>query len=267
MRVGYIRVSTAAQHTERQEDGLKELNVERIFMEKVSGKDRNRPQLKAMMAFVQPGDTVVVHELSRLGRSVVDLYDIAKELKEKGVGLESMKESIDLSCATGNLTFGILAVIAQFERELIRERQKEGLDAAKARGKTWGQKKRFGLDERLTHDVMRDYSSGAISWEEAARRLATEQDGAPSRETVYKLYRKWKLEQEQLGNPVPKRKKYWLSKEAKLTAYRRAKAAAEKAAARAETLAERLDGDLSDLVDSVDSAESSEASVQEAAEG
>ena len=148
MRVGYIRVSTTHQNTDRQEDSLEQMNVEKLFIEKASGKDRRRPQLKAMMDFVQAGDTVVVHELSRMARSVVDLYDIAKELNDKDVSLESLKEDIDLTSATGKLTFGIMAVMAQFERDLLLERQKEGIAAAKARGKRWGRENIYGTDER-----------------------------------------------------------------------------------------------------------------------
>ena len=134
MRVGYIRVSSTHQNTDRQEDSLERMNVEKLFIEKASGKDRNRPQFKAMLEFVQPGDVVVVHELSRMARSVIDLYDIAKELRDKGVELESLTEAPDLTSATGRLTFGLLAVMAQFERDLLLERQKEGIAAAKARG-------------------------------------------------------------------------------------------------------------------------------------
>lgn len=189
MRVGYIRVSSAGQHTDRQEDSLKELNVERLYIEKVSGKDRKRPELQKMMDFVQEGDVVVVHELSRLGRSVVDLYDIAKELKDKGVGLESKKENIDLSCATGNLTFGILAVMAQFERELLLERQKEGIAAARARGKTWGAKKQYGTNERFTYDVFSAYYHKRISYAEAIEKLGMKKG------TFYYQYNQWKAEQ------------------------------------------------------------------------
>ena len=189
MRVGYIRVSTTGQHTDRQEDSLDGLNVEKLYIEKVSGKDRKRPELHKMMEFVQDGDVVVVHELSRLGRSVVDLYDIAKELKDKGVGLESKKENIDLSCATGNLTFGILAVMAQFERELLLERQKEGIAAAKARGKTWGAKKQYGTNVRLTHDVFSAYHAKRISYAEAIEKLGMKKG------TFYYQYNQWKEEQ------------------------------------------------------------------------
>ena len=171
MRVGYIRVSTVHQHTERQEDSLEQMNVEKLFIEKASGKDRNRPQLKALMEFVQPGDTVVVHELSRMARSVIDLYDIAKELNEKGVNLESLKEDIDLTSATGKLTFGIMAVMAQFERDLLLERQKEGIAAAKARGKKWGRENIYGTDERLVHEVFSEYHAKKMTYAEATEKL------------------------------------------------------------------------------------------------
>ena len=189
MRVGYIRVSTEHQNTDRQEDSLEAMNVEQLFIEKVSGKDRKRPELKKMLDVVQDGDVVVVHELSRLGRSVTDLYDIAKELKEKGVGLESLKENIDLSCATGNLTFGILAVMAQFERELLLERQREGIAAARARGKTWGAKKQYGTDLRLAHDTFLAYYRKKISYKEATERLGMKKG------TFYYQYNKWVDEQ------------------------------------------------------------------------
>lgn len=193
MRVGYIRVSTTHQNTDRQEDSLEQMNVEKLFIEKASGKDRRRPQLKAMMEFVQSGDVVVVHELSRMARSVVDLYDIAKELNEKGVSLESLKEDIDLTSATGKLTFGIMAVMAQFERDLLLERQKEGIAAAKARGKRWGRENVYGTDERLVHDVFSKYYAKKISYAEATERLGMKKG------TFYYRYNKWMDEQREAG--------------------------------------------------------------------
>lgn len=193
MRVGYIRVSTVHQHTERQEDSLEQMNVEKLFIEKASGKDRNRPQLKAMMEFVQPGDTVVVHELSRMARSVIDLYDIAKELNEKGVNLESLKEDIDLTSATGKLTFGIMAVMAQFERDLLLERQKEGIAAAKARGKKWGRENVYGTDERLVHEVFSKYHAKKMTYAEATEKLGMKKS------TFYYHYNKWMDEQKEAG--------------------------------------------------------------------
>lgn len=193
MRVGYIRVSTTHQNTDRQEDSLEHMNVEKLFIEKASGKDRRRPQLKALMDFVQPGDTVVVHELSRMARSVVDLYDIAKELNEKGVSLESLKEDIDLTSATGKLTFGIMAVMAQFERDLLLERQKEGIAAAKARGKRWGRENIYGTDERQVHDVFTRYHAKKMSFDAASKALGMKKS------TFYYRYNKWMDQQRENG--------------------------------------------------------------------
>ena len=193
MRVGYIRVSTTHQNTDRQEDSLEQMNVEKLFIEKASGKDRRRPQLKAMMDFVQAGDTVVVHELSRMARSVVDLYDIAKELNDKDVSLESLKEDIDLTSATGKLTFGIMAVMAQFERDLLLGRQKEGIAAAKARGKRWGRENIYGTDERLVHEVFSKYYAKKISFDEASKKLEMKKS------TFYYRYNKWIKEQVEAG--------------------------------------------------------------------
>ena len=193
MRVGYIRVSTTHQNTDRQEDSLEHMNVEKLFIEKASGKDRRRPQLKALMDFVQEGDVVVVHELSRMARSVVDLYDIAKELNEKGVSLESLKEDIDLTSATGKLTFGIMAVMAQFERDLLLERQREGIAAAKARGKRWGRENIYGTDERQVHDVFTRYHAKKMSFDEASKALGMKKS------TFYYRYNKWLDQQRENG--------------------------------------------------------------------
>lgn len=193
MRVGYIRVSTTHQNTDRQEDSLERMNVEKLFIEKASGKDRRRPQLKALMEFVQPGDVVVVHELSRMARSVVDLYDIAKELNDKGVSLESLKEDIDLTSATGKLTFGIMAVMAQFERDLLLERQREGIEAAKARGKRWGRENVYGTDERQVHDVFTKYYAKKLTFAEASQQLGMKKG------TFYYRYNKWMDQQRENG--------------------------------------------------------------------
>lgn len=193
MRIGYIRVSTTHQNTDRQEDSLEQMNVEKLFIEKASGKDRSRPQLKALLDFVQEGDVVVVNELSRMARSVVDLYDIAKELNEKGAMLESLKEPIDITSATGKLTFGILAVLAQFERELLLERQREGIAAAKARGKRWGRENIYGTDERLVHEVFSKYYVKEISYDEATKRLGMKKS------TFYYRYNKWMDQQRENG--------------------------------------------------------------------
>ena len=128
-----------------------------------------------------------------MARSVVDLYDIAKELNDKDVSLESLKEDIDLTSATGKLTFGIMAVMAQFERDLLLERQKEGIAAAKARGKRWGRENIYGTDERLVHEVFSKYYAKKISFDEASKKLEMKKS------TFYYRYNKWIKEQVEAG--------------------------------------------------------------------
>ena len=119
---------------------MKELGVEKLFLDKLSGKDTKRPQLQAMLDYVREGDTVVIESLSRLGRSVKDLIEINEELTKKGVALESKKEKIETLTASGRLMFNVIASIAQFEREIMLERQREGIAIAKAAGKYKGRK-------------------------------------------------------------------------------------------------------------------------------
>ena len=140
VKVGYIRVSTYEQNPARQEVLMQELGVEKLFLDKLSGKNTKRPQLQAMLEYVREGDTVVIESLSRLGRSVKDLIEINEELTKKGVALESKKEKIETLTASGRLMFNVIASIAQFEREIMLERQREGIAIAKAAGKYKGRK-------------------------------------------------------------------------------------------------------------------------------
>ena len=149
MRVGYIRVSTKDQNEERQVMALEKYEIERWFSEKKSGKNTDREQLQEMLRFVRDGDIVYVSELSRLARSTVDLYAIAAEFEKKRVQLVSVKENIDTTTATGRLLFGLLAVLAQFERELIHERQAEGIAAAKEKGKPLGRPRVVFSEEKF----------------------------------------------------------------------------------------------------------------------
>ena len=139
MRVGYIRVSTIEQNEERQVvDLMENAKVEKVFMDKLSGKDTNRPQFKAMLDFVREGDTVVVSEYSRLARSTVDLLQILQQLEKKGVTVVSRKENFDTSTPQGKLMLTMFAGIAEFERTLMLQRQKEGIAIARAEGKYKG---------------------------------------------------------------------------------------------------------------------------------
>ena len=140
MKVAYIRVSTEEQNTARQEEMMKTQGVEKIFMEKISGKDTNRPQLKAMLDYVREGDTLVVESYSRLARNTQDLLKIVDELEKKGVAFKSLKENIDTSTPQGKLMLTIFAGLAQFERECTLQRQKEGIAIAKEQGKYKGRK-------------------------------------------------------------------------------------------------------------------------------
>lgn len=143
MKVGYVRVSTAEQHTERQERDLKEhADVERIFLDRLSGKDTNRPQLQEMLEYVRSGDTVIVSEFSRLARSTKDLLDIVSTLNEKGVTVVSRKENLDTSTPQGRLMLTVFAGIAEFERTIMLQRQREGIAVAKEQGKYKGRQQK-----------------------------------------------------------------------------------------------------------------------------
>lgn len=138
MIIGYIRVSTDVQKTIRQEALMEELKVEKLFIDKASGKNPQRKELQEMLSFVREGDTVIVESYSRLARSTRDLLDIVQMLDEKRVGFVSLKENIDTGTPAGRLMMTIFAGLYQFERECILERQAEGIREAKKAGKYKG---------------------------------------------------------------------------------------------------------------------------------
>ena len=140
-KVGYIRVSTIEQNTESQKAVLENLGMDKVFEEKLSGKNTDRPQLQAMLDYVREGDTVYVKDLSRLARNTKDLLDIVEYLDKKGVGLFSIKENIDTSTNFGKLMITFLAAIYEFERANLLERQRDGIVVAKKLGKYKGRKK------------------------------------------------------------------------------------------------------------------------------
>ena len=141
MNVGYVRVSTVDQNEARQLEALKPYRIERVFSEKVSGASLNRPKLQELMEFVRKGDTVYVEDFSRLARTTMDLLGLINQLQEKGVTVVSLKENLDTSTPTGELMLTMIAAINQFERQIILERQSEGIALAKAAGKYTGRKK------------------------------------------------------------------------------------------------------------------------------
>ena len=147
MLIGYARVSTDDQTLDLQRDALKEAGCERIF-EDTAGGTVERPNLQQALSHLRAGDTLVVWRLDRLGRSLKDLIARAEELRIQGVGLKSVKEAIDTDSSSGRLIFHIFGALAEFERALIRERTQAGLQAARARGRKGGRRKRLDRGQR-----------------------------------------------------------------------------------------------------------------------
>lgn len=140
-KVGYTRVSTIEQKSDRQLDGIQ---LDRVFSEHASGKDTNRPQLKAAIAYLRDGDMLIVHSMDRLARNVEDMLRTVRELNAKGVSVQFVKENMSFTAGNddprAHLMFAMLGAFAQFERALIGERQREGIAIAKAKGKYKGRK-------------------------------------------------------------------------------------------------------------------------------
>lgn len=140
MQIAYIRVSSIDQNEQRQIEAMQRYNIEKWFIEKVSGKDTNRPKLKEMLDFAREGDTIHIHDFSRLARSTKDLLDIVELLNSKSITLISNKENIDSSTPTGKLMLTMIGAINEFERTNLLERQREGIAIAKRDGKYKGRK-------------------------------------------------------------------------------------------------------------------------------
>lgn len=141
--IGYGRVSTHEQHLELQLDKLREKGCIKIFTDKISGAKFEREQLEAALKFLREGDTLVVWKLDRLGRSLRQLIDTVMELQKRGIGFISLTENIDTTTPGGKLIFHIMGALAEFERDLIRERTLAGIEAARARGKKGGRKRKL----------------------------------------------------------------------------------------------------------------------------
>ncbi len=146
MKIGYARVSTLEQNIERQEIHLKEAQCEEIFLEKASGKNTARPELNEMLGFIRAGDTVIVSDFSRLARNTKDLLDITSAISAKGATFKSLKENIDSTTPTGKLMLTVIGAIAEFEREALLQRQKEGIELAKQKGKFKKKELKIPLD-------------------------------------------------------------------------------------------------------------------------
>jgi DNA invertase Pin-like site-specific DNA recombinase len=156
MKIGYARVSTFEQNLGLQIDALKLAGCEKIITDEISGSVADRPGLNKLKEIMRTGDTIVVWRLDRMGRSLKHLLEWINELKTLGVGFKSIQESIDTSNSTGQLIFHIFGALSEFERNLIRERTKAGLEAARARGKQGGRPQKLNKDKReLAVDLYR----------------------------------------------------------------------------------------------------------------
>ena len=149
MLVGYARISTITQNEDRQIEALTNAGCEKIYLDKMSGKDTNRPQLKEMFTFIREGDTVLVTEFSRFSRSTKDLLDLVEKLQAKKVDFRSLKENVDTTTSSGKLVLTIFAALSEFERSIIRERAAEGIAIAKAKGKKLGRREIQVDDDKL----------------------------------------------------------------------------------------------------------------------
>src|SRR5215210_753957 len=164
MLIGYARVSTNEQNLDLQRDALQKAGCEQIYDDHVSGTKARRPGLEQALSHLRPGDTLVVWRLDRLGRSLRHLIDTVTDLQDKGVGFRSLTESIDTTTSSGKLVFHIFGALAEFERDLIRERTSAGLLAARARGRTGGRPKVPAFrDPRKLAAARRLYAEGKTS--------------------------------------------------------------------------------------------------------
>jgi len=145
--VGYARVSTLDQNPELQLDALKTNGCAKLFVERASGAKEERPQLRAALDYLRPGDTLVVWKLDRLARSMKQLIETVDELKARGIGFRSLTEAIDTTTAAGELFFHLFGALAQFERSIIRERTNAGIKAALARGRKGGRRTKVKPDD------------------------------------------------------------------------------------------------------------------------
>ncbi|MBL1265836.1 recombinase family protein [Methylomicrobium sp. RS1] len=178
MLVGYARVSTQDQNPDLQLDALKAAGCEKLFVEKASGAQRDRPELLAALDYLRAGDSLVVWKLDRLARSLKQLIETVELLESRSIGLRSLTEAIDTTTAGGKLVFHVFGALAEFERSIIRERTKAGLEAARARGKKGGRPPALDAKDLTAAKAM--LSDPEITMEEVAKRLKV----APS--TLYR---------------------------------------------------------------------------------
>ena len=156
MNIGYARVSTEGQNLDAQQDALQAAGTERLFSDRISGSLRQRPELDRLLDQLRAGDVVVVTKYDRLARSLRDLLDIVEAIQARGAGFRSLAEDIDTTTPAGRRVFHVFASIAQFERERISERTREGLEAARKRGRVGGRPPALSAAQKAEVRKMRD---------------------------------------------------------------------------------------------------------------
>ena len=168
MKIAYIRISTTDQNTARQEVLMQELGVDQIFIDRISGKNLERPELKRMLTFVRQGDSVIVESISRFARNTRDLLELVEQLTRKGVEFVSKKEAIDTTTPSGKFMLTIFGAVAELERDYILQRQREGIEVAKTKGVYTGRKPVVHAE---FDTVVRKWHAGQITAVEAMKRL------------------------------------------------------------------------------------------------
>ena len=168
MKIGYIRISTVDQNIARQEVLMRELGVEQVYVDRMSGKNTDRPELKRMMNYVRDGDVVIVESISRFTRNTKDLLELVEELTAKKVEFISKKEAIDTTTPTGKFMLTVFGAVAELEREYILQRQREGIAVAKEKGVYKGRKP---IDHPKLKQIVHLWRKGEITATEAMKRL------------------------------------------------------------------------------------------------
>src|SRR5436305_7815584 len=171
MLIGYARVSTHEQHLDLQIDALKAAGCQKIFTDKISTLKAERKGLDESLSFLRPGDVLVVWKLDRLGRTLKQLIELVAMFNQKGIGFKSLKETIDTTTSTGKLVFHIFAALAEFERDIIHERTRAGLEAARARGRVGGRPKIQAKDPKKIALARKLYDDGNTPVQEICEQL------------------------------------------------------------------------------------------------
>lgn len=194
MRIGYGRVSTRDQNPDAQEDALKEAGCDPVFVDKASGKLASRPELDKALIAAREGDEFVITKLDRLGRSLKNLIELSEKLDKKGVNLVVLSQGIDTSTPAGRMFFHILGAIAEFERSLIIERTRDGLEAARARGRVGGRKQALKPRQVRLAQEMYDELGGDGKRKHTVQDIANELGVA--RTTIYRYLERGEVSRE-----------------------------------------------------------------------